>query len=188
VVWKKNGTFVELSEPGVPVTGVSINNRGEVAGDFSGAGVFTPLVWDHKGTLKSLSSFGGGASSINAKSEVAGFNIVGIEDNSDQRAVVWDRNGTATVLPPPSGDTRAAADGINQLGEVVGYSWTGSFVDTTAVVWDQDGNPTALPPLGGDTESMASGINKHGVVVGVSLDDNGNRTAVVWEWCGGDSC
>jgi len=94
---------------------------------------------------------------------------------------VWDKKGSARVLPPLPNDTGARADGINGRGEVVGSSFIDAG-DSTAVVWDRDGTPRALPPLPSYPFSAAYGINKDDEVVGSSHrpGDPVEVTAVVW--------
>lgn len=97
-------------------------------------------------------------------------------------------DATPTALPPLGGDTESFATGINNRGDVVGYS-VGAV--TTAVRWDRHGNSyrdaNALLPLPGEASSLAVAINNRGQVAGQSRTGQGPcgftaaDTAVVWD-------
>ena len=76
------------------------------------------------------------------------------------------------------GGTVSYARGINDSGQVVGYSYTSSGI-YHAFLW-QNGSMTDLGTLGG-TESYAYGINNNGWIVGESYDASGYSHAVIWE-------
>ena len=67
---------------------------------------------------------------INDQGEVVGFSI----GAAGQMAVVWNRAGNATALPPLAGDAGSFARGISRRSVVVGTSFDSSG-NRTAVVW-----------------------------------------------------
>ena len=93
------------------------------------------------------------------------------------RGFTW-QNGQMTKLPTLGGVNGYAA-GVNNAGQVVGWSET-SFHDPTCVtgtevlqflatIWSPGTNqPTALSPLSPDPDSAATAINDRGQVVGIS--------------------
>jgi probable HAF family extracellular repeat protein len=93
------------------------------------------------------------------------------------RGFTW-KNGKMTKLPTLGGINGYAA-GVNNAGQVVGWSET-SFHDPTCVagtevlqflatLWAPETNqPTELPPLSPDPDSAATAINDRGQVVGIS--------------------
>jgi probable HAF family extracellular repeat protein len=93
------------------------------------------------------------------------------------RGFTW-QNGQMTKLPTLGGINGYAA-GVNNAGQVVGWSET-SFHDPTCVtgtevlqflatLWAPGTNqPTALSPLSTDPDSAATAINDRGQVVGIS--------------------
>ena len=77
------------------------------------------------------------------------------------------------------GSTFSAANGINDAGQAVGLSGSGSVSEATE--WS-DGSVIDLEGLAGSTNMNPRGINDAGQVVGVSLLDVGD---VATEWSGG---
>ena len=69
------------------------------------------------------------------------------------------------------------ADGINDLGQVVGYCYTDSW-DKRAFLYS-DGTMEDLGTLGG-SEAYARDINNAGQVVGEATDSDGNWHAFLW--------
>ena len=94
------------------------------------------------------------------------------------KATVWNRSNFKAkhIGALPGGDYSAASD-INDIGEVVGVSNTGSAI--VPFIWTEKGGPTRIPLLPRDRCGQASAINKHGHVVGYSSGDNGPR-AFLW--------
>ena len=73
---------------------------------------------------------------VNARGDVVGTSrdFVAFVAPSET-AVIWDRAGNPTALPPLPGDTESFATGVNDRGDVVGTTSAGSFMNT-AVIWD----------------------------------------------------
>jgi probable HAF family extracellular repeat protein len=94
------------------------------------------------------------------------------------KATVWNRSNFKAkhIGALPGGDYSAASD-INDIGEVVGVSNTGSAI--VPFIWTEKGGPTRIPLLPRDRCGQASAMNKHGHVVGYSSGDNGPR-AFLW--------
>ena len=195
VKWDRNGNATKL--PALPgfLEGFAqdLNNRGDVVGgsiDFSLFPFITGTAWGANNVPAALSPpagyFDTATNGNNNNGLVTGetfdLGLGGLPD----RAVVWDRKGNATTLPPLDGDPDSAGQAINNRGAVAGNSGFDLFgffglPTGTAVVWDKHGVPTALNPLAGETDSFASGINDPGHVVGRSFNaDTGTNTAVVW--------
>ena len=92
---------------------------------------------------------------------------------------IW-RYGKLTALRTLPGGRNANAFGVNNLGQVVGWSENGvrdsTCVKATpfqvfrfeAVRWEPNGEIHELPPLKGDTVAFGFGINDHGQAVGSS--------------------
>jgi len=94
-------------------------------------------------------------------------------------AAVW-KSGSLTALPTLEGGNNAQAYGINNRGQVAGFSENGVMDPTCApstphqvfrfepTVWDPNGEIRELSPLEGDTVGFAWGINQKGQAVGSS--------------------
>ena len=77
-----------------------------------------------------------------------------------------------------TGSTQAM--GINNAGQVVGYSYDNS-ANEQAVIWNGSTTPTALGTLTGGTGSQATAINSTGQVVGVTNTATiNNKIATIW--------
>ena len=103
------------------------------------------------------------AQDINNIGQIVGYT----EDTSGPaHAFLW-QNGTMTYLPFQGEDGETTvANGVNDLGQVVGGAWPRPTGGSSAVLW-QNGSVTDLsqylPSLGGPT---AKAISESGVVVG----------------------
>lgn len=76
------------------------------------------------------------------------------------------------------GGTSSVAAGINDLGQVVGYSYTNGDADQHAFIYS-NGVMTDLGTLGGDN-SQATAINASGEVVGVSATSESPEHAFLY--------
>ena len=83
-----------------------------------------------------------------------------------------------TVLPDVGGHGDSEATAINNAGDIVGYSDTGS--GSEAVEWRPNGTATVLPDVGGHGDSEATAINNAGDIVGYSETSSGKYEAVEW--------
>lgn len=101
--------------------------------------------------------------------------IVGT-DGVPARALVW-TSGTAQPIVL-SGQFSAAANGVNDLGQVVGRR------DGHAFLWTAEAGFVDLGTLGGST-SEANGVNDQGQVVGVADTAAGASHAFLWSAAGG---
>ncbi len=158
------------------------------------------MLWS-KGELSLLANPLGGTNSgwgwMNNRGEVAGFAENTHRDSEclaaapngtgpqilDYEAVIWGpAPGQFRRLPPLPGDSVALAQGINDMGQVVGVSGKCSntvFPPGTAgphaVLWERDGTVHDLGSFGGTSNPAVLGvgnaaiaINNEGVVVGTS--------------------
>jgi len=144
-----------------------INNRGQVVGDSSVDGMNSvPVLWQ-RGTITALSEGFGDATAINDRGQVTGLYFGG------NGSFLWS-NGRLTDLGTLPGATFSQAYGINNHGQIVGYT------DFDAFVW-QRGKMTALPRLTTGNTS-AQDINDRGQIVGTSVTDPdfGDYHAVLW--------
>lgn len=148
---------------GTAITPVAINGAGQVVGIGTGPRANPQAFLWQNGTVTDLPTLGGlraWALGINASGQVAGW---AEQADGSRRGVVWE-GGTATELAPLPGDTYSVAAAINDLGEVVGSSYTTDERFGRAVRWD-NGVPTALPVPAGALGSNALLINNAGHVV-----------------------
>jgi probable HAF family extracellular repeat protein len=196
-----------------------INNAGRVAGGSAtptqtGGLSQTAFLW-YGGHMTDLGTLGGPNSSAggpNANGEAA---IVSETSKTDPNGedfcefgthlqclgAIW-KNGALTALPTLAGGNNANAFGLNNRGQVIGFSENGIHDSTClsggtpfqvirfeAVLWEPNGEIRELPPLKGDTVGFAFGINDDGQVVGssglcsnTSIPPNPSAPhAVLWE-------
>ncbi|MCC7353365.1 MAG: hypothetical protein IT330_06360 [Anaerolineae bacterium] len=123
------------------------------------------------GTLSGASE----AFAISNNGKVAGLYMAG----NYAQAFLWEdgvMQGLGTL-----GGSSSEAHGVNDAGQVVGYSLTGSG-RIHAFLW-QNGAMQDLGTFGGGSVSLAFGINNSGQVVGHS--DNGAYQLRAFRWSGG---
>jgi probable HAF family extracellular repeat protein len=177
---------------GAASSAFGINNRGHVSaqGNLLGNANEHGFLFRY-GTKVDLGTLGGpGLNStvgtVNDRDEVSMFaetnrvdpfqeNFCGFFTVNACVGAVW-KHGVVIPLPTLGGNN-ALAVGVNNRGEVVGWSENGNQdascpapqkFDFEAVTWGLDGLIHELPPLKGDTVGFALGLNNRGDVAGGS--------------------
>jgi uncharacterized membrane protein len=168
---------------GINIWGVVVGGSQIPGTDFN-----TPVVW-YGGAIHALPFLSGMihgfAESINDFGVITGRQ--GPPDGSSQISCLWYWNGsgyTPVSLGSFGGDYGDAL-GINDLGQIVGWSLYAGDLHGPAFVWDSHGLH-ALPSLPGDTDGSGDNINDLGQITGFSqlFDDNGNlisQREVLWQ-------
>ena len=176
------GAAVGMSETSVP------DPNGEDVCGFGTHLTCLPFLWKN-GVMIGLPPVGGNngqASAINNGGQVAGWAENGVVDptcpagmtnNRIGVPVLWSK-GKAQVLPTIDRDPDGQAIGINNQGQVVGYSGTCTAVNH-AIVWEND-TATPLPNLG-NPYAVAYAINRHGQIVGQAINSDGTPLAALWQ-------
>lgn len=180
-VWTESGGFSDLGFPsgGSQSTANSINNDGKVVG---GGGAFGPFVND-SGTFEPLTGITT-ARQINDNDEVAGRLLF---DSIYYHAALLPLGGSAIDLGVLPGDQYSEAQGLNNLGQSVGYSRPDLSSNTyRAFVWRDSGSgiQELLPLVPTDDFVQAQAINDAGFAVGFSGKATGfaiETTAAMWE-------
>ena len=83
------------------------------------------------------------------------------------------------------GGNTSYALGINDSGEVVGYSYLADNVTTHAFTWTASGGMVDLGSLPGGTWTQGSAINSAGDIAGQGFDANGKQVPFYWSPSGG---
>ena len=183
VVWNASGRIRELptisGDPDGAAT--ATNDRGEIVG-ISGTcdqavGRFSAkhaVLWQN-GDVINIGSFGGISwntpQSINDRGVVVGFlNLPGDTQGQLQPiGFIWSKSaGLRKILPLP-GDTNTIANGINDLGQVVGQSFNAKTGASRAFIWENGKTMDLNCFLPANTSLYlitASDINDHGDIVG----------------------
>jgi probable HAF family extracellular repeat protein len=180
------GQIVGYSETAVP------DPNGEDVCLFGTHLTCRPFLWQlfNMTSLSTLGGNNGQASGINLRGQVAGFAENGLVDstcpagttnNRIDLGAFWENGqAQAQLLSPLRGDPDSIAFGINDQGQVVGYSGNCTAANH-AVLWE-NGNPTPLPDLGVEGLSLAWAINDRGQMVGEVLrPDGATDYAVLWQ-------
>jgi probable HAF family extracellular repeat protein len=186
------GTF---GGAGTNSSAYDMNNAGWVAGsaNLTAGGPQHAFLWYGKGPLLDLGTLGGPNSEAggpNLRGEGAilsettetdpnGEDFCGFGTHLQCLAAIW-RNGKLTALSTLPGGNNAQAYGLNNSGQVVGFSENGVEDSTCAVsipgqvlryqpvVWEPNGAIRKLRLPHGDTVGFAFGINDTGQAVGSS--------------------
>ena len=208
------GTF---GGPGTNSSAYDMNNAGWVAGsaNLTAGGPQHAFLWYGSGPLLDLGTLGGPNSEAGgpnlrgegailaetAETDPNGEDFCGFGTHLQCLAAIW-RNFKLTALPTLPGGHNAQAYGLNNLGQVVGFSENGVEDPTCTtsipgqvlrykpVIWEPNGVIRKLRLPHGDTVGFAFGINDAGQAVGSSgVCSNtslppvhpGGAHAVLWE-------
>ena len=93
-------------------------------------------------------------------------------------AVIWN-DGGMTDLGTLGGDSSYAL-GVNDNGQVVGYSFLADNSTRHAFIWSASAGMTDLGTLPGGAWSEAQKINNAGDIAGEGLDANGKQVPFFW--------
>jgi probable HAF family extracellular repeat protein len=185
-LWRK-GVMNDLGTLGGPYSSPNFapNERDDVAGSaetlildpfgdhfcgFNSVYTCPPTFWSRGVALQlpTLGGFNGIASTANNREQIVGSveNLSpGCRFYFQQKAVMWEK-GQIKELPALVGDNEGYGLGINDSGQIVGWTLSADCAVFHAVLWEK-GKVTDLGSLGG-TFSTASGINNQGEAVGAS--------------------
>jgi hypothetical protein len=120
------GWFHRIRIPGaVSTTASGINNRGDVAGFYTGRGGVTRgfLLGAH-GHLTRLTVPGASSTmafGVNDQREVVGTYMVGSGDNAKSFGFTWSRRAGFRTINDPHGRGATTLNGINDAGDLVGF-------------------------------------------------------------------
>lgn len=189
VIWERNGEMRELPPlPGDSTSAATaINDKGQVVGISGACGVAVgdvsaahSVIWEN-GVPTRIDDFGGHTwntpTAINNDGVVVGFSLpVDREGTRFYRAFVWTKEGGTRMLDQIAGDVRSVAFGINDNGQIVGFSRTAGAV-LRAVIWE-NANAT-IKNLNDHTAPgspyllIAGDISNSGRIVGTTGDGRG---------------
>jgi probable HAF family extracellular repeat protein len=212
-----------LGGPGTNSVGLGIGNAGWVAGsgNLTTGGPQHAFLWYGGHHLTDLGTLGGpacpacnseagGSPNLNGEAAIISDtskpaymneDFCGFGTHLQCLGAIW-KNGAMKALPNLPGGHNGQAYGLNDLGQVIGFSEKG-IPDATcspstpsqvlrfeAVIWEPNGEIHELHPYGSDTVAFGFGVNDYGQAVGSSgLCSNtslppanpGGPHAVLWE-------
>jgi probable HAF family extracellular repeat protein len=105
--------------------------------------------------------------------------LVPLANAQKYHAFVWNNGSGMTDLGTLGGDTSYGL-GINDSGEVVGYSYLADNITRHAFTWTVSGGMVDLGTLLGGAWSQGEKINASGEVSGEALDSSGKQVPVLW--------
>ena len=188
VIWGPNGEMQELPPlPGDSTSAATaINDNGQVVGISGACGVAVgdvsaahAVIWEN-GVPTRIPDLGGHTwntpTAINNDGVVVGFSLPADQDGTRfYRAFVWTKEAGTKMLNQIDGDVRSAALGINDEGQIVGFSRTAGAV-LRAVVWENANatikNLNDLAP-GSPYLLIAGDVNNGGRIAGYTGDGFG---------------
>jgi probable HAF family extracellular repeat protein len=150
--------------------GSAINDKGQVVGftQFLPDAYQWGILWTAAGGMGLFGSSWTNtyANGISNSGEIVGENGSGITGY----AAYWKDGVTTELNGLEAGSDVSAANGVNDLGQIVGWSLgeSGGISYYHAVTWTPTGTISDLGTLPGDTDSSASKINLSGLVIGSS--------------------
>ena len=106
--------------------------------------------------------------------------IVALTTVADARvhAMYWDSSTGMVDLGSLGGDSQAS--GINDSGQIVGYSYLADESTVHMVMWTTTGGIVDLGSIDNSEYSQGNGINSAGDIVGTGFDANGRQVAFFW--------
>lgn len=138
-------TAINDHEQAVGISGICQNAVGDLSAKHA-------LLWEN-GTVTNLGNLGGVAwntpTAINNEGQVVGFSDLPGDENGQNpnfHAFLWTEQGGMQDLGTLPGDAISEATGINNLGQVIGVSYTAGFASSRAFLW-QNGVMTDLNTL-----------------------------------------
>ena len=141
--------------------------------------------WTPAGGIVDIGTLGGEtrATDVNDHGVVAGFSYW--RSTHLEHAFRWTQAGGLVDLPGLGGPDTAPND-VNERGEIVGYSSTGTFPYYVRhpVLWRPEGTVVQLPDLGGG-QGIAYDVNDSGEVVGAAAIAGGDWRPFAWSAGGG---
>jgi len=170
LLWQADGTIVPLQDlpnGNLAGTALAINDSAEIVGLSQDADVGHAAASWQGGTVESLGHDRAGLD-INDRGQIVGDAEI---SGGVQRAVKWEQHEFA-LLPLPVGKVRAAANGINERREIVGWSSVPSSFELRGTLWQQ-GRVTDLNDL------IACGALPANIVLGFATDINERGQIVV---------
>ncbi len=192
----RNNSMTDLGTLGGPdAEAVSINRRGQIAGDSytndvpnSDSGIPTdpPFLWTPGKGMKNLGTLGGDSINtswgLNDKGEVIGSMF--LKGDHNFHPYLWDGKQLIDLrtFGGPNGDTGA----INDAGEVVGWGGTTEQCNVeggaqVAFLW-RNGRKTKIGTVSGTDNSDGDSINSRTQVVGTSFKCDGSfTTGYLWQ-------
>jgi len=196
---------------GVSSQAIWVSGSGLVAG-VSENGAIDPLLPDlpelravlwRNGHITDLGTLPEGgyesfANAVNGTGQVIGGALNTVPDSNSlagpgflptqTRAFLWEHGAMQDL--GTLGGTDALAQFINEQGQVVGWSYTGSAPNTScpgvfpvatgSFMWDRSHGMQDLGTLGG-TCTLVSGLNNNGTAVGISVNDEQIERGFVWQ-------
>jgi probable HAF family extracellular repeat protein len=168
--WSPSAGMVDLG-PIEPQGDVSaVNDSGQIVGRyFYGPNVYHAFIWDQTDGMRDLPISGWSqATDINCFGQVVGT----YSSSEATYGFLWDPlNGMRTI-------GEFEPQGINYLGQVVGYRYVEGGVNR-ACIWQECSGLVDLPMLV-DGYSWAYDINNQGQIVGQSSTASGVTHAILW--------
>lgn len=207
VLWE-NGVIRDLGtlSGGYESYSAAVNNKGQVVGVSDNAvpdanSMFLPgyqgraFLWDKRNGMQDLGTLSGGtdanAALINEPGQVVGWSYTSSAQSLNcpfplaTGSFIWDKKNGMTDLGGLGG-TCTMASGLNNRGQVVGFSFLAGDQASHPFVWDRASGLIDLGTSGGSV-SGASAINQGGDIVGgLSLPNNLQIDAVLWRKTGGE--
>jgi len=145
----------------------SINDEGQVVGtSYSSEGAPRAFLWSSGLGMQALPDSANGAFAIGAWGINNNGQVVGHASGQgiNAQGFVWSGGSAIQLLGVLPGGASSAALGINDSGQIVGYS--GTATGSNVVSWTSGGGMQDLGNMPGATNSEGWDINNNGLIVG----------------------
>ena len=153
-----------------------ISDSGLVAGYYTSADNYTPVIWHPGGSTSFLAcDKGGEALDINSNGQAVGW----VYTQQGRQAVMWGTNGNMTALPIPSGLVDPSACAISDTGWIAGNAMQISTPVAAALLW-APGQTAQSYRVGPSDVFSACDVNNSGMGVGYAIRGKLDPGAVVF--------
>lgn len=171
---------VEYPASSYSATSLEVNRSGQFAVSLLGDNQ-TSYIWTASGMqmeLQTPSGYGSQVISLNDRGTAVGFSYDLYANDSRSRAVVWS-GASLHLLPGLSETAQEVALDINDLGNIVGYSYKHDVRLSRALFWDADGLHDL--GIGSGVSAAANAINNANTIVGSTRFADGTQNGTIWK-------
>lgn len=157
-VWSSVDGMKDLDPDGWCSYAYSINNKGQVVGNYSDVGDYGAFIWSPETGMKKLGVIFGSycwGIDINNNGRMIGTAQFPDGNGVTVRSYVWESSTGAVALPLLAGYNQCAVYAINNNGQIVGRAYDDRG-NSQAVIWNPVPEPSSFMALGAGIAALTT--------------------------------